>query len=267
MGRCSLTVALPTISAAGIEAVGIPTAVLSNHTAYESWTFHDLSDELLPIVGKWEGYDHHFDMIYTGYLSNNQVPIIIEIIRKLKEKGTSVFVDPAMADFGKLYPGFDGQHVQAMRELFAYADYVKPNLTEACLLTDTPYPEEGDINEALFLDLAKKLSSFGPRYVIISGAKFEKGMTGVFCYDAKKGSVDYFQDRLRPGKYHGTGDLFSSALVSCLVRGISLRESTQIAHGFVAKSIELTLEAHGDGVTYGPEFEEAIPGFIKRLGL
>ena len=265
MGRCSLTVALPTISAMGIECVGIPTAVLSNHTQFKSWTFKDLSDQILPIIGKWGGYDHEFDMIYTGYLGNEQIPTVIELIKRLSHEGGRVYVDPAMADDGKLYPGFDHSHVVAMRELLDYADYAKPNLTEACLLTDTPYPADGKGDISLFRELAKKLSSYGPRVIILSGATFEEGKTGVYCYYAESGREEYFQKELLAWHYHGTGDLFSSAAVGGLVLGKSPIDSCELAHDYVSEAIRYSVLNHTDGLTYGPDFEPAIPYLCSKI--
>ena len=141
LGRCSLTVALPTISSAGIECVGLPTSVLSNHTVFPSWTWIDTLPSLMEAPDKWEGYDSGFDAIYTGYLATEQVPMALEFIKRFRKENTLVFVDPAFADAGKLYAGFTAEHVKALRLLMKEADLAKPNITEACLLTDTPYPE------------------------------------------------------------------------------------------------------------------------------
>ena len=264
LGRCSLTVALPTISACGIECVGIPTSILSNHTQYKSWTFDDLSNSLLPIVNKWDGYNNHFDMIYTGYLSTSQVDIVKEIISKLKRKDTLIYVDPAMADNGKLYTGFGLDHVEKMKELLRYADFIKPNVTEACLLTGSEYHSE-EMPKAYYIDLVNKLVSLGAKNVILTGIK-NKNKIGIMLFEKEKEEISYLEFDYVDAYLHGTGDLFSSAVTSMLTLGKSLKESLEIAHKYVIKSIEYTMEDKLDGMLYGPEFEKAIPylvGLIK----
>lgn len=265
MGRCSLTVTQPTISAMGIECVGVPTAVLSNHTAFPSWTYLDLTSELLKMVGKWDGFNESFDFVYTGYLSNDQVPVIAQIVAKYKAKGAKSFIDPAMADQGKLYPGFDSSHVEAMKTLFKDADYVKPNLTEACLLTNTPYHGES-VNDGDYIDaLLEKVAALGPKFVILSGVEIGNGEIATFVYDGEKGEVDSIVGKKLSGRYHGTGDLFASCLVGALALGKSIHASVKIAHEYTSAAIRKTIEANLDGVTYGPEFEQAIPTLLNLL--
>ena len=262
LGRCSLTVALPTISAYGIECVGIPTAVLSNHTQFESWTFSDLTNDLNPIVKKWEKYNNHFDTIYTGYLSTNQVDIVKDIIKGLKKDNTLVFIDPAMADNGKLYPGFASNHVTKMKELCLLGDIVKPNVTEACLLADIDYPTE-DKPLSFYLELCNKLVTSGMKCIILTGIKCQDNKLGILTYSKDKYdfvSYDYVNTSL-----HGTGDLFSSALASGLTLGFDLNKSIDVAHKYVVKAIEATQRDGLDGILYGPEFEKAIPYLVGLL--
>lgn len=266
LGRCSLTVAIPTISAAGVEAVALPTALLSNHTAFPSWTYLDLTEEMLPIVDKWGEFIRGFDCIYTGYLSNEQIPTVIEIIKKLKDEGTLIFVDPAMADNGHLYPGFDMKHVEEMRDLIKLADIIKPNLTEASLLADIPFPgSEKGISKETYKVICEKLASFGPKKIIISGQNPEEGKVADYIYDSSKQSLEEYVTESHPGRYHGTGDLFASAFISSYIRGASFFDAVKIAHDYVHEAIGYNIVDKVDGLRYGPEFEKAIPLLIDRL--
>ena len=266
LGRCSLTVALPTISAIGIEAIGLPTALLSNHTAFPSWTYLDLTDQMLPIGDKWMEFDHDYSMIYTGYLSNQQIPTVIELIHKLKSDHTLIFVDPAMADRGKLYAGFDQSHIEQMKELIKLADIIKPNLTEACFLTNTPFPgSEAEIDPSFYASLFKKLASLGPKKIIISGQNPRAGDVADFLYDAEKETIQEYVTPTHPGLYHGTGDLFASAFAALLVRGFSFYDAVKLAHDYVHEAIGYNVKDNIDGLTYGPEFEKAIPFLLKKI--
>lgn len=264
LGRCSLTVALPVVSACGIECVGIPTAVLSNHTAgFTSWTYADLTDKMMPTVDHWMDYRHDFDAIYTGYLATNQVPIVLDIVTRLKREGTLFLVDPAFADSGKIYPGFGREHVAAMRRLVSSSDITVPNRTEACFLCGRPYKEECTPEEAK--ELLLSLTDLGPRMAVLSGLTFEKGTVGCLYYDkAEKAFGSYFTPSYT-GTYHGTGDLFASALVSSLLKGFTLGEAVKIAHDLVHLSIQKTLEDMEPNLCYGVEFEKAIPAFTDWI--
>lgn len=263
LGRCSLTVAIPTISACGIECVGVPTAILSNHTQFDEWTFTDLSKDILPIVDMWPEPDKRFDAVYTGYLGKGQIGIVKEVMGRLP-KNTLLFVDPAMADFGKLYSGFDEEHVHDMRELVAEADIVKPNLTEACLLIGIPYPDKTVLSYDEVLDICKKVHALGAKNVLLSGVRFSEKEIGVFSYNEQKGGT-YFQKPLKEGNYHGTGDLFSSAFISAFVKGHDILKSAEIAHDFISDSIDETLKNGTDGLRYGVDFEGVLPSLIKAL--
>lgn len=263
-GRCSLTVALPIISSAGIETAVIPTAVLSTHTGgFKGYTFRDLTDDIEPILKHWKTLDRKFDAIYTGYLAPRQVDIVKKLIDDFKTPSTLVLVDPAMADGGKMYPGFDLDFARKMAGLVSKADITVPNLTEACFLLGIPYRK--DYDEKFIKEILVKLSSLGPRYGVLSGVSFEEGKVGVMSYDKEKGSFSYFSTPDIKGYFHGAGDIFASALVSGLLNGLDISQSTYLAHDLVHSSILATLEDQEDDMRFGLHFERAIPLFIDEI--
>lgn len=264
LGRCSLTEALPVISACGIECVGIPTAVLSNHTAgFKSWTYADLTDYLMPTIEHWKDYNHQFDAIYTGYLGTNQVPIVMKIIDELRKEDTIVMVDPAFADGGKLYLGFDNSHIEAMRELVRKSDIIVPNLTEACFLLGLS-PEK--VWSRLQIEnMLVHLSHMGPSGVVISGLSFQEGRVGCLVYEKERNRMLLIETESYRGQYHGTGDLFASALIGAKLNGFSLPGAVRIAHDFVHVAIGKTLQDKEPDLFYGVEFEKAIPSLIDAL--
>ncbi len=260
LGRCSLTVALPTLSVCGVEAVGLPTALFSNHTAFPKWTCLDLTNEMLPIVDQWLSYRHDFDYLYTGYLTENQVSVVLTIIAKLKEAKTKFIIDPAMADDGTLYPGFSERHVASMKQLIKGADLVLPNLTEACLLTDTPYPEHADV--AFYHLLIEKLLTLPVKAVCLTGISLTSGKVGLMLKQQGKDGYFVYETPSLPGSYHGTGDLFASSLVGVLANDIPLEKALIISHDFVHEAIFNTIQEGSDGKRYGPCFEPV----LYRLG-
>ena len=264
VGKCSLTVALPIISAMGIEAGIIPTAVLSTHTGFKGFTFHDLTDEIQKITDHWKNQGFSFDGIYTGYLGSfRQLELMEKLFCDFGGDGKLVFVDPCMADNGKLYPGFTREFALAMAKLCGKADIIAPNITEACLLVDQPYPGE-DYDESYIKDLMQKLVALGAKKVILKGVGYKKGLCGVLTYDSVSGkSTEYFHE-LIPAKFHGTGDIFASVAFSSLTLGKSLEEAVKLAADFTVLAIKKTLE-HEDHNWYGVDFEAAFPELLKKL--
>lgn len=252
MGRCSLTVALPIISSMEIECVGLPTAILSNHTAFPSWEFVDLTSHMLDFVNKWDNFNNSFDMIYTGYLAKGQADVVLKIISKLKENKTKILIDPAFADGGKLYPGFDLNHVQDMKKLVCVSNYLVPNLSEACFLTDTEYDLS---NEKIYDEVCNKLLQMGAKNVILTGIK--KGDQVVCLFKNNDEQFTYGSHNLNK-KFHGTGDVFASALAGCLTNGSNNLDAIKKAHDFTTLAMEKTIEDNVDGILYGPEFEKAL---------
>lgn len=262
LGKCSLTVALPIISAMGIECAVVPTAVLSTHTQFQGWTFHDLTDEMEPIADHWKSQGFAFDAIYTGYLgSARQVDIVKRYFRDFGA-GAKIIVDPAMADNGKLYAGFAPDFPQKMAELLDGADLVLPNLTEACFLLDKPYREEYD--RAYIMDLLTGLLNRGAKVAALTGVSFEEGKLGVVSLDGGTGVFsEYYTDHL-PASFHGTGDIYSSAAVGALMNGMSVPDALALAADYTAECIRLTLK-EPDHSWYGVNFEQAVPYLLERL--
>lgn len=262
VGKCSLTVALPIISAVGVEAAIIPTAVLSTHTMFKNFTCKDLDDQILPIAEHWKSENIHFDAFYTGYLASaQQIDKVITLINSLKRENDLIIVDPAMADNGKLYPAFDGNFPREMAKLCAKADIALPNITEACLMTGTPYREEYD--EAFAKDIVKKLSDMGAKKVVLTGAEFG-GKYGVLYYDSATDEFFYYTQDKVDAVFHGTGDIFSSTFSGLAVRGKSIKDSLTIAADFTAECIRITKNDEKAN-WYGVDFEKAIPYLIDRI--
>ena len=262
MGRCSLTVALPVISAAGITTSIIPTAVLSTHTTgFSGYTYRDLTADMLPIASHWQTLqDFAFDAIYTGYLgSREQLGIVAELINRFKKDKTLILIDPVMADHGCLYAGFSQDFPRNMAELCKYADVITPNITEALLMLDEPY-QEGPYSREFIQDILTNLSD--GRKVVLTGVYFNDMEYGAAAYDG--GHTHFALGKRIPGDYNGTGDLFASLLTAALVRGIALNEAANIAVDFTLKSIERTYRA-GTDVKYGVNFEEGLPGLADLI--
>lgn len=263
-GKCSLTVALPIISAMGVEAAIIPTAVLSTHTMFSRFTFKDLSDQIEPISEHWKEEKLQFDALYTGYLGSFEQ---IDLMKQFFEdfgKNTLKFVDPAMGDNGKLYPAFDEAFAKHMATLCAKADIIDPNLTEACFMLGTEYKEDGEYDEAYIKDILKKLCGLGAKIAILTGVSLEENKLGAMGYDSEKDEFfSYFNEKI-PAKYHGTGDVFSSTLVGALTRGESLQKAIEIAADYTRESIVYT-QKDADKPWYGVNFEQAIPYLIEKL--
>ncbi len=264
-GKCSLTVALPVISAAGIEVSVIPTAVLSTHTGgFTGFTYRDLTDDILPIANHWCTLGLKFDALYSGFLGSfEQIDIMEKVFDRLRSDETFIMVDPVMADNGALYKVFPDNFPDGMRKLCAHADIIVPNMTEAALLTRQNY-REGPYTREYIEDMLKELAALGPQRVVLTGVYFDAHSLGTAAYDAQTGTVDYaFAQRIQ-GLYHGTGDVFASVLLSAVLRGFTLAESAQIAVDFTTQSIRRTQKA-GTDVRFGVNFEEGLPSLGKRL--
>ena len=262
VGKCSLTVALPIISAAGVEAAVLPTAVLSTHTQFERFTFCDLTDEIQPISDTLDYLGIDFDAIYTGYLgSHRQLGLVSDFIDRFGASAT-VVIDPVMADNGVLYKGFTPEFASAMAKLCGKADLIIPNLTEASFMLDVPY--NPDYDEDYIRELLKKLATLGAPEVALTGISFEPDKIGVYSYNAKTDTYFYYCNKKLPLTYHGTGDVYASAVLGALMRGFSTTESLAIAVDYTLMCMEKTA-ADPNHRFYGVNFEEALPYYISRL--
>lgn len=264
VGKCSLTVALPVISAMGVEACVLPTAVLSTHTAFKGFTFRDLTSDLPSITEHWKNEKIHFDAIYTGYLGSfEQINLMHSLIGDFGGGDTRVIVDPCMGDNGALYSGFTQDFAKAMAGLCAKADVIVPNLTEASFMLGIPYVEQGYTKDYIE-ELVKKLAELGARRVVLKGVSFDDKKLGIVCYDSQNEKITWYFHEKMPQSFHGTGDIFASVLTGALVRGKTLEESCRLAADFVVESIKATL-SHKDYNWYGVDFESAIPFLISKL--
>lgn len=265
VGRCSLTVALPMLSAAGVETSVIPTAILSTHTGdFKGYTFHDLTDEMMPIAAHWETLRRRTDAIYTGYLgSPHQIDIVHHIIETFRTEKTLVMVDPVMADGGKYYSLITPEFAVGMKKLAAIADIITPNISEAALMLNMPYRETHD--KEYIEALLHGLGALGPRMVVLSGVSFDNDTVGAASYDRETDTVAYYLDRRVDGFFHGTGDVFASALLAALMNKKTVGESMKIAVDFTHVCIERTHREQTE-TRYGVNFEEEIPTLLRLLG-
>lgn len=256
LGKCSLTVALPVLSAMGHACSVLPTAVLSTHTAFPNPHCRSLTEDILPIAEHWSSVGAQFDAIAVGYLAD---PLQAEQVSRVLELFSSpVILDPAMGDHGKLYFGQTPEHVQAMAQLCRQADYILPNLTEACLLTGIPYREDAD--EDYLRELATEMLTFGAKDVVITGFTRSDGQTGF--YGARKGGETFsYHARRIPKHFHGTGDLFASVFSGALLSGKTAPDAATLAARFVERVITATRESTPFGIAFEPE----LPWLIAQL--
>lgn len=264
VGKCSLTVALPIISAMGVEAAILPTAVLSTHTMFSEFTCKDLTDQVEPIAEHWKREELSFDAVYTGYLGSfEQIDLMKKFFEDFKTESNILFVDPAMADNGKLYPAFDEAFAKHMATLCGKADIIVPNITEAAFMTGMEY--KNDYDEAYVKEMLVKLCDLGARISILTGVGFEEGKTGVMGYDSESGEFHYYSHDKLPVSYHGTGDIFSSTCVGAIANGLDWKDAVKVAADYTAECIRLTLEDPAKP-WYGVNFEQAIPYLLKKIG-
>lgn len=265
VGRCSLTVALPIVSSVGIECSGLPTAVLSTHTGgFTGYTYRDLTEDMVPIDEHWRTLDIKFDAFYTGFLGSfEQIDIVSRLFDDLSHEGTTIYVDPVMADGGKLYPVFGPDFPKGMRKLCEKADVIMPNLTELCLMLGEewipgPYTHE-------YVDsMIEKARGFGVSKVVLTGISFEEGQVGAVYRDFETGETGSVMRAEIPGYYHGTGDVFGSALVGACECGLPLSKAVEAAVNLTVSSIIRTYES-GEDVRYGVNFEMGLRDYIAEV--
>lgn len=264
LGQCSITVALPVISACGVETVVLPSAVLSTHTGgFSGYTFRDLTEDIPGIMNHWMKEGLCFDCLYTGYLgSARQMDYVRELRKNVIAKDGLFIVDPAMADFGRLYSGFDDAFVENMAKLCGEADIILPNMTEAAFMTKSELRLEHQ-DEAYITELLSKLSILGPKKIVLKGISYEKERIGVAVFDTLTRKTEYyFTDKISKGS-HGTGDCYAAAFTGALMQNRDILEAASIAADFVVECIRATID--DEKHSYGVKFEKALPMLVREL--
>ena len=255
-GRCSLTVAIPVLSAMGLQCCPLPTAFLSTHTGgFEGFSFLDMTDEMPKAAEHWKTLDLDFQCVYSGFLgSERQIRIVSDFIRDFKRPDTVVVVDPVMGDHGQVYQTYTPAMCDGMVHLAEQADVIVPNLTEAALLLGIAY-EKLPGGEAGCREIVERLSLNGQRSVVLTGASTAPELTGAMCFDAAAGRTEIVQVQRIPREFYGTGDVFASVLAGALVKGHALPEATRQAVDFVRACAERTAEQNlplREGVDFEP---------------
>ncbi len=261
VGQCSLTVALPILSACGMETCILPSAVLSTHTAgFTGFTFRDLTDDMPAIQEHWQKEGIKFDCIYTGYLgSTKQVGYVKNILNTMGKDSSVKIVDPAFADNGNLYPIFDHVYVDAMKTLCPSADILLPNITEACFLSGVEYKEVYDEN--YIKELLSELSRLECKTIVLTGVSYKPETTGVVVYE--NGNLQYYEHKRIAKGCHGTGDVYASAFTGALMNGKTIYDAAKIAADYTVLCIEKTQDDPSHW--YGVKFEKALPELIRML--
>ncbi len=256
VGRCSLTVALPVLSAMGFETSILPTSILSTHTGgFEGYTYRDLSADMNPVADHWRALGLRFDAIFTGWLGTHRHVENLAHLLEAVGQGAELIADPVMGDNGRLYATLDGDYVDAMRRFCGRAELLLPNITEAAILTGTEYPYPG-YNRAWVADMLKRLIDLGPRVAVLTGVSLQPGRIGAAAMDRYAGRMICYDDAFIPGMWHGAGDVFASALIGAHLRGAPLDRALRLAVTFTARCIRRTRDAGTDerlGLQFEPE--------------
>ena len=268
MGKCSLTAAIPVLSAAGVSVSVLPTAVLSTQTGgLNEYTYRDLTDDMRPIMAHWNKIGVKFDAVYSGFLgSSEQIDIVCDFVKDFRHKNTLFLCDPAMADNGRLYDTFDDVFVQKMKTLCGVADIIVPNFTEAAFLLDMEYlppPYTKEYTDALMRSLSDK---FGSKFVVLTGIDFDGKSVGAGAYDAENDVITYSLSERIEGMFHSTGDLFASSLLGGILNGYSVNDACEKAIDFTVNAIKETVKIGGDS-RFGLAFERCLPMYMKSLEL
>lgn len=258
VGQCSLTVALPVLSACGHETCVLPTELLSTHTGFQGpAVLHPGREVLERFWHHWQREGITFDAVCTGYLGSvDAVEVVLELTEQLLKPEGLLIVDPAMADHGRMYAGLDVAYAESMKDLSCRADILIPNLTEAAILAGTPWreqPEEGYIRELM--------DSFRNPNVILTGVGLRPGETGA-AYRSR-GKTEFYSHPKVEGRFSGTGDLFAACFAGVLLKGHSLPDAVKTAADFTAQCVMLTRE--NSARRYGIRFEAALPLLIRAL--
>lgn len=260
IGSCSQTIALPVLSAMGVECAALPTALLSAHTAFDGFVSLDLTPQLPAIMAHWRAMHLRFDAVYTGYLASaEQVGLVGALLDGMDERPALTLIDPVMGDNGALYAGFSDAFPQAMRALCGRADVLTPNVTEACLLTGTAYSPVQDAAQTR--RLLERLLELGCRAAVLTGLRVDGDMAVAALQ--RDGTGTLVRTSYIPEVFHGTGDLFASTCVGALVQGAPLERAVRLAADYVALTLRRTVQAP-DRRWYGVNFQETLPELMAR---
>ena len=264
LGQCSLTVALPIISACGVETIILPSAVLSTHTGgFTGYTFRDLTEDIPGIMNHWINEKQSFDCIYTGYLGSiTQIDYVGDLIDNVLNEGAVKIIDPVMGDNGRFYSGFNEEFLKNMAGLCGKGDVVLPNITEASFMTGLPYRAEGH-DEEYIMSLLQGIKKLGTKKVILKGISYEKGKIGVAVYDCISDDLKYYFTEKIERNSHGAGDCYAAAFTGAFMQGFDEYEAAKIAADFVVESIKKSVgdENHW----YGAKFERALPNLVNMV--
>ncbi|MDY4231068.1 MAG: pyridoxamine kinase [Candidatus Faecousia sp.] len=260
IGSCSQTIALPVLSAMGVECAALPTALLSAHTAFDGFVSLDLTPQLPAIMAHWRAMHLRFDAVYTGYLASaEQVGLVGALLDGMDERPALTLIDPVMGDNGALYAGFSDAFPQAMRALCGRADVLTPNVTEACLLTGTAYSPVQDAAQTR--RLLERLLELGCRAAVLTGLRVDGDMAVAALQ--RDGTGTLVRTSYIPEVFHGTGDLFASTCAGALVQGAPLERAVRLAADYVALTLRRTVQAP-DRRWYGVNFQETLPELMAR---
>lgn len=254
-GRCSIAVALPVISMLRVQCCALPTAIFSNHTGFKSFYYQDYTDHMQPSIDEWKKLDLQFSGICTGFLgSATQISIVSDFIRDFKRPDNLIIIDPVMGDYGHPYPTYTTEMCSNMKELVSYADILTPNVTEACILTDTLYKESGwHLSE--IESMAAKLALRGPSKIVITGIPQGQYVAN-FCYEAGKPPKVLRTHRIGTSR-SGTGDIFTAIIAADAVNSVPFDRSVKKASNFIKKCIQRSIELDIP-LTDGVCFEEVL---------
>lgn len=259
-GRCSLAVALPIISVMKVQCCPVPTSIFSNHTGFDSYFFDDYTKKMEPYIEEWKKLDLHFEGICTGFLgSKEQIALVGRFLQDFGKEDTKVLIDPVMGDYGKPYATYTMEMCLEMKKLVQYADILTPNLTEACILTDTPYKDKWKTAE--IQAMAQQLSDMGPDKIVITGIP-QGSFVANLCYE-KGAEVKIIRTHKVGTSRSGTGDIFASILAADAVNGVPFGQSVKKASGFIKKCIISSIE-RDIPLTDGVCFEDHLAKLGKR---
>ena len=253
-GRCSIAVALPILSVMKVQCCPLPTSIFSNHTGFPSYFFEDYTSRMVPYMQEWKKLDLHFNGICSGFLgSKEQIEIVKKFFKEFKTEETQIIVDPVMGDYGKPYPTYTEEMCGEMKKLVEFADILTPNVTEACVLTDTPYKEKWKIEE--IQEMAEKIHKIGPKEIIITGI-VQGGFIANFCYEEGQ-QPKVLRTHKEGTQRSGTGDIFASIIAADAVNGVPFYKSVKKASDFIKKCIIRSQELNIP-LTDGVCFEEVL---------